>query len=256
LSQNSEDIQTALREKICRPEKIKYLGNGIDVRRFDRSRLDAQGLARLRQEFGLLEQHQVVGFVGRLVREKGLLELLTAAKLVLQRQPMTRFLLIGPVDDEKPDAFHPDTAREYGVAEACIFTGRRHDMPELFGLMNVFVLPSHREGFPRSPLEAAAMSLPSVVTDIRGCREAVESERNGLLVPLGDVPALANALLRLLENPALAQRMGETGRVMALEQFDEQLFFRTVKTEYARLLKARGITVPEQLLSLVEIAAN
>ncbi len=256
LSQNSEDVQTAIQEHICRPEQIKYLGNGIDVRRFDRRQLDAQKLAHLRRELGLSEEHQVVGFVGRLVREKGLPELLQAAKLILQRKPMTKFLFVGPPDEEKSDAFRPETTRDYGIAEACIFTGMREDMPELYGLMNIFALPSRREGFPRSPMEASAMSVPSVVTDVRGCREAVEHGRNGFLVPLDNVTGLTHAILALLDNQELARRMGEVGRTMAEEKFDEQLVFRTVKAEYARLLKAAGLALPKQLLPFAEMTAG
>lgn len=256
LSQNQEDIQTAVRTNICRPEKIQYLGNGIDVRRFDRNCLAAEPMTRLRQQLKLTNEHQVVGFVGRLVREKGIPELLQAAKIILQQRPLTKFLFVGPLDEEKSDAFSPETASEYGIADACIFTGLREDMPELYALMDVFVLPSHREGFPRSPMEASAMRVPSVVTDIRGCREVIENGQNGFLVPLGDVTALAQAILKLLGDPALALRMGEAGRAKALASFDEQLVFRRVKSEYARLLKAAGLTAPTPLLAKEVLAEN
>ena len=90
-----------------------------------------------------------------------------------------------------------EVQRQYGLEDVCVFTGERHDMPELYALMDLFVLPSHREGFPRSPMEASAMGVPSVVTDIRGCREAVQHGQNGWLVPLGDVPALVDAIERM-----------------------------------------------------------
>ena len=89
------------------------------------------------------------------------------------------------------------------------------------------------------------MKVPCVVTDIRGCREAVEHGRNGLLVPLGDVQALANAIVELLTDREKAQRMGEEGRRMALERFDERLVFEKVKAEYARLLREKGLAVPQ-----------
>lgn len=244
LSQNSEDIQTAIRERICPPGKIKYLGNGIDVRRFDRSALSAEVLADKRRELGLLPGQRVVGFVGRLVAEKGVLELLLAMQRVAHQIPDARLLLIGPVDAEKLDALKPAVAQTYGMEDVCIFTGTRQDMPELYALMDVFVLPSHREGFPRSPMEASAMGVPCVITDIRGCREAVQHEQNGLLVPLGDIEALAAAILRLLQQPDLAHRMGQTGRRIAEEKFDEQIVFAKVKAEYARLLQAKGLNVP------------
>lgn len=249
LSHNSEDVQTAIREKISPAEKIKYLGSGIDVQRFDRMRLDETLLETKRRDLGLSRKNQVVGFVGRLVREKGILELFTAAQQILRHKPATKFLIVGPIDDWKADALTPAAAREYGIADACIFTGLRNDMPELYALMDVFVLPSHREGFPRSPMEASAMSVPCVVTDIRGCREAVEHGRNGLLFPLGDSQAMATAILTLLDNAQLAAQLGTAGRKLALERFDEQQVFQKVKAEYARLLEARGMVVPEPALA-------
>jgi glycosyltransferase involved in cell wall biosynthesis len=115
-------------------------------------------------------------------------------------------------------------------------------MPEFYALMDLFVLPSHREGFPRSPMEASAMSVPSITTDIRGCREAVEHNQNGLLVPLGDVPALAQAMVDLLSNPQRSGEMGRSGRRIAEQRFDEQLVFARVKAEYARLLAEKGLS--------------
>lgn len=241
LSQNSEDINTAVREGICSPEQIKPLGNGIDISRFDRSRISSKLLARKRQELGIPEGVPVVGFVGRLVREKGILELMEAAFQIRQTVPDVRFLLIGPIDRDKPDVLTPAVAGDYGLAENCIFAGFREDMPELYALMDVFVLPSHREGFPRSPMEASAMGVPSVVTDIRGCREAVEDGRNGYLVPLKTPKAIEAAVLDLLQNKDKAMRMGERGRLMAEERFDENLVFERVKQEYALQLAAKGL---------------
>jgi glycosyltransferase involved in cell wall biosynthesis len=164
------------------------------------------------------------------------------------------FVFVGPVDT-KSDALTPDTAREYGIADVSHFLGMRRDMPELYSLMDVFVLPSHREGFPRAPMEAAAMRLPCVVTDIRGCRETVEQGRNGLLVPLGNTGALADAIVQLLTNRERARRMGEEGRRMAAERFDERTVFEKVESEYARLLIAKGISTPAPRISGEEIAS-
>ncbi|MDY7079457.1 MAG: glycosyltransferase family 4 protein [Chloroflexota bacterium] len=246
LSQSSANIQMAIREGICPPEKIKYLGNGIDVQQFDRSALDPEMLERKRRDLDLPSSVSVIGFVGRLVAEKGIWELLQAAYTILQQIPTARFLIIGPIDYDKPDALTPDIARDYNITDACIFTGMRQDMPELYALMDVFVFPSHRESFPRSPMEASAMGVPCVATDIPGCREAVEHELNGLMVPPGDVQALADAIVELLTDQEKARRMGEEGRRMALERFDEQLIFEKVKLEYARLLQAKGLTLPQQ----------
>jgi glycosyltransferase involved in cell wall biosynthesis len=102
--------------------------------------------------------------------------------------------------------------------------------------MDVLVLPSYREGFPRAPMEASAMGVPAVVTDIRGCREAVEHGVNGLLFPVGDSEALADAVLELLRNHERRRTMGAAGRKMAEERFDEQKVFDRVLEAYERLL--------------------
>jgi glycosyltransferase involved in cell wall biosynthesis len=240
LSQNEEDIETAVREGIAPRERLRYLGNGIDLGRFDPARLSPEARRRTRAGLGIAEHAPVVGFVGRLVAEKGVNDLLLAAREVLERIPGTRFLLVGGTDAEKPDRLTPE-ALERGLESALCLAGVRQDMPELYAAMDVFVLPSHREGFPRAPLEAAAMRVPCIATDIRGCRQAVSHGRTGLLVPVGEVSALAGAILTLLEDAGLAQRMGAEGRRRALREFDEQHVFKTVLAEYERLLHAKGL---------------
>jgi glycosyltransferase involved in cell wall biosynthesis len=236
LSQNREDMATAVAERIARPEQLKWLGNGIDVARFDRRRLADSSLQDLRRDIGIDSDAPVIGFVGRLVEEKGILDLLQAAKAVIEAIPNAQFLIVGPYDEEKPDALRPEVAERYGVATNCRFIGMRDDMPELYALMDVLVLPSYREGFPRAPMEASAMGVPSMVTDIRGCREAVDHGENGLLFPVGDSDALARALIELLGDEERRAQMGETGRRIAEDHFDEQKVFDRVLSEYERLL--------------------
>jgi glycosyltransferase involved in cell wall biosynthesis len=244
-SQNMEDIETAVQEGICPAEKIRHLGNGIDLNRFDRTRIGQEMIQQKRMELELPVGVPVVGFVGRLVTEKGVHELLQAALLVRERFPDIRFLIVGSTDSDKRDAITDQVVHHYHLEANCLFTGQRNDMPELFALMDLFVLPSHREGLPRAPMEASAMGVPCVVTDVRGCREVIAHEQNGLIVPLQDVAALAQAIIRLLEDKPLAQRLGETGRRMAAERFDERLVFAKVKAEYARLLQEKGLPVPQ-----------
>jgi len=235
LSQNPEDIETAVRAGICAREKIEYLGNGIDLVRFDPALVTAPERTRIRASLGIADEAPVVGFVGRLVREKGILELFTAFKRILATQPDARLLVVGPEDVVKSDAVSSQTAVEYGIAAQTVFVGYRHDMPALYAAMDVCVLPSHREGFPRSPMEASAMGVPCVATDIRGCRQVVRPEENGLLVPVGDAEALGAAIARILGDRTLAARMGEAGKRMARENFDERAVFARVIAVYRRL---------------------
>jgi glycosyltransferase involved in cell wall biosynthesis len=237
LSQNREDMDTALTEHIASPTQLKWLGNGIDLARFDRRRLTDATLEELRREIGIDANAPVVGFVGRLVEEKGILDLLEAAKAVVEALPTAQFLIVGPYDEEKPDALRPDVAERYGVAANCRFVGMRNDMPELYALMDVLVLPSYREGFPRAPMEASAMGVPTMVTDIRGCREAVDHGENGVLFPVGNADVLAQSLIELLGDDERRAQMGGAGRRIAEDRFDEQKVFDRVLSEYERLLR-------------------
>jgi glycosyltransferase involved in cell wall biosynthesis len=242
--QNEEDLAAARREGIGQSERLRYLGNGINLSRFDPSTVSPERTAALRATLGLPDGAPIVGFVGRLVREKGILDFLTALRMVRDAVPGVRALIVGPVDVDKADAVTPEAAVRAGVAEACVFTGARDDLPDLYALMNVLVLPSYREGFPRAPMEASAMSVPCVVTDIRGCRQVVDHGFNGLRVPVGDTSALALAILTILRDPATAAVMGAEGRRIAQERFDEQAVFTRIISEYVRLLRAKGMPVP------------
>jgi glycosyltransferase involved in cell wall biosynthesis len=252
LSQSQAKLEMALHERVCPPHKIELLGNGIDVVRFDPAALDPAAVAAVRAGLGLPEGVPVVGFVGRLVAEKGLPELLAAARLVRDRVPAlapqsapgVRFLLVGPGDPDKDDALQPEVAEAYGVADLCTFAGVREDLPELYALMDLFVLPSHRESFPRAPMEASAMGVPCLVSDIDGCRETVVDGLNGWLVPVGDAGALAAAIVALLADPARARAMGQAGRRLALERFDERRVFEKVQEVYERLLRQKGLPGP------------
>lgn len=233
LSQSREDLDIAVRERICAADEIEHLGNGIDVTRFDPATVDR---AASRAALGFTADDVVVGFVGRLVEEKGVRELWSAVGEVRKRHANVKLLIVGDTDTHKADAIQREDARAYGVDDMCTFTGWRDDLPVLYAAMDVFVLPSHREGFPRTPMEASAMGIPVIATDIRGCREAVQDGVNGLLVAMKSPRALAAALDRLLGDAALRARLSDGGRAMARERFDERRIFAHVERTYERLL--------------------
>jgi glycosyltransferase involved in cell wall biosynthesis len=234
---NREDVNTAIGLKICRSDQVKLLpgGLGIDLQRFDVGQVDQSLVQKKRSELGLTNDTFVVGYVGRLVREKGVLDLFAAVAQVLPQIPQLRLLVVGSYDDAKPDAVRPEAAQQYGIWNHCIFTGMRKDTEYLYSLMDVFVLPSYREGMPLSIMEAQAMGCPVVTTDARGCRESIVPGQTGLLVPSGDPSALAAALLSLYRDPALRQSFARTGRQLAQERFDQRLAFETFEQAYASL---------------------
>jgi len=237
--QNDEDLLTARRERLGRPAQWRYLGNGIDLQRFNPRAIDTRRVGALRQELGLPVGTTTVGFVGRLVREKGILDLLRAMRTVSEEFPDARLLVVGQAEPAKADAVVPHRLPAL-LRAGVIFAGEREEMPELYALMTVLALPSYREGFPRAPMEASAMGIPCVVSDIRGCRQVVDAGRNGMLVPAGDVPGLAAAVLDILRHPDRSRRLGEEGRRIARERFDERAVFTRIADEYARLLESTG----------------
>jgi lipopolysaccharide/colanic/teichoic acid biosynthesis glycosyltransferase/glycosyltransferase involved in cell wall biosynthesis len=241
LSQSREDVDTIVRERVAAADAVVHLGNGIDLTRFDRAGVDRAAIDERRKEFGFEPGDRIVGFVGRLVAEKGLCELLTAMRSVVERVPTARLLVVGPPDTSKPDALSPSTAEALGVGRFCRFVGLQTDMPAVYALMDVFVLPSHREGVPRSPMEASAMRVPCIVTDVRGCREVVDAGTTGIIVPPRDAPALADAIVRVLTDRQLASRLGDGARTVACERFDERRVFEIVRREYGRLLATKAL---------------
>src|SRR5206468_2426506 len=188
LVQNPEDL--ALLRRLGLAGHTRVLGNGVDLRRFDPARWSAADRERVRAELRVDDDQIVVGIVARLVAEKGYPELFEA----MSRLDARRFVLvcIGGDDPDKPDALARsivDAAERAGVR----FLGHRDDVDALYSAMDLFVLPSHREGFPRAAMEAAASGLPVIATDVRGCRQVVEPEVTGLLVPVRDPVPLAAA---------------------------------------------------------------
>jgi len=231
LSQNREDMQTATRERIGTPALFEHLGNGIDLAQFDPARFDAADRQAARAALGIPAGARVVGFVGRLTVSKGFADFLAAAGML---GADVHFIIVGGADTDKADAIQPDLAQQ----DRCHFLGWQPNaaLPPLYACMDVLALPSLYEGMPRVLMEAAAMGLPSVATNVKGCREVVIDGQNGFLVPLGDVPALADAIRQILDDPTTAQKMGAAGRQMALAQFDEQRVFQKVRQTYERLL--------------------
>lgn len=234
LLQNVEDVDVLRRLRV--PErKLVLLGNGIDLRRFDVDR-DTAARGELRAELGIAPTEIVVGLVGRLVAEKGYAEAFAAARIVREHAPDVRFVVVGPEDPDKPDAV-TDAQMRRARADGVMFLGERADVDRLYRAMDVFVLASHREGFPRAAMEAAAMSLPIVATDIRGCRQVVEDGRTGRLVPPRDPAALAAAILALVRDEDTRSAFGRAGREKALREFDHRRQVDITAGVYRRLLK-------------------
>jgi lipopolysaccharide/colanic/teichoic acid biosynthesis glycosyltransferase/glycosyltransferase involved in cell wall biosynthesis len=232
LLQNPEDLARLRRTRGYPRARAHLLGNGVDLRRFRPDRLTEDRRRALRRTIDVADDQLLVGCVARLVREKGLPELFDAAARLGPRYVVA---VIGPDDPDKADAITLEEqarAHDAGVR----FLGMRDDVDDLYAAMDLFVLPSHREGFPRSAMEAAATGVPVIATDVRGCRQVVDHGVTGLLVPVRDPASLADAILELGEDEPRRQRMATAARERALEAFDERQVVDTVLAVYDRQL--------------------
>jgi glycosyltransferase involved in cell wall biosynthesis len=221
LVQNPEDVDTLVRTMHVPARKVRLLGNGVDLARFDPAAVPSATRDRVRAEWGIAPDEVVVGTVGRLVREKGIVELLDAAHRLRASQPTARIVVIGPHDDGKHDAITP-TDVERAVHDGVVLAGQRTDMPACYAAMDVFVTASWREGFPRAAMEAAAMALPTVASDIRGNRQVVVDGVTGVLCPVRDPAGLAAAIAGLVADADARAAMGSAARTRAVEHFDQQ----------------------------------
>lgn len=245
FTQSEEDARTAKEARFVAPERILAIGNGVDIARFNPQA--ARPGADTRASLGIAPDAVVIGMIGRMVAEKGFGEFFDAAIGVARQVPNAVFLVIGGhLASERDPGIGEQLARaQAALGSRLILTGMRNDTPDLFAAMDLFTLPSYREGMPRTIIEAMHMARPVVATDIRGSREEVVPEVTGLLVPTRDARALEAAFMRLVLDPALRWRMGEAGRARALELFDEaKVVARQIASIRAHLppaLRARDV---------------
>jgi glycosyltransferase involved in cell wall biosynthesis len=206
LYQNAVDRDTLRRFVPARRSRV--VGNGVDLARFA---FDADGRAKLRAEWGVAAGDLVIGGVGRRVAEKGIREFATAARELSSR---ARFVWVGPDDTDKADAV--------GDLAGVDFVGAYDNMPAVYSAFDVFVLPSYREGFSRSGMEAAACGRPMVLTDIRGCREVGRDGEHLLLVPPAEVKPLVAAIEKYLDDEVLRDRLAGAAHKRAQQEFDQR----------------------------------
>lgn len=234
LVQNSEDMATLRRLGVPRT-RLCHLGNGIDVARFDPGAVSATSRDRMRARCEAGPDDVLVAAVGRLVAEKGYLDLIAALSRI---DPGARpvVAVAGGHEPDKGDALG-EADLERGRRAGVRFLGLVEPIEELYAAADVLVHPSHREGMPRAPMEAAAMGVPTVATDIRGCRQVIDDRVTGLLVTPRSASELSGAIERLVTHVALRQELGRAARQKALREFDDRRVIETVLDTYAALVE-------------------
>lgn len=241
---NSHSLREgAVRDRICPADKIEVLlagsGNGVDSAvRFNPDRVGATESLAVRAELGIPKDALVVGFVGRIVRDKGIGELVQAWKLIRREVSAAHLVLVGPVEPRDPIS---DADKRVLDEDSRIhLLGFRTDLPRLYSAMDVVVLPTYREGFPNVLLEAQSMARPVVSTLVEGCVDAVGDGVTGMLVPARDAPPLAQAVLAYLRNPELRRQHGAAGRDRVLRLFERERLWEALLGVYESLLARAG----------------
>jgi glycosyltransferase involved in cell wall biosynthesis len=244
-------VKALVRDRLCPSAKCTMVGYGnacgVDLTVFDPDRVRPQR-EPLRRQLNIPLDAVVIGAFSRLTGDKGINELIVAFQRIAERRPDVYLLVVG--SQEEKDRLLPETERvlrEHPRIRAKEFCDR-DELVSLYGVIDIFTLPTYREGFGSTPQEAQAMRVPVVVSDIDGCREGTLHGEGGLLVPPRDPEALATALEQLIDNPELRRQMGQRGRRWVEERFDDRDMTHAVVAHRLQLLAEldarRGRTSP------------
>ena len=227
-----------LKEKFASPSKLKVLGkgssNGIDTSYFDPSKYSSEFKLNLRQELKIPEANLLFIFIGRLVSEKGINELIRAFSKLHRSNPDCNLLLIGPFEQEL-DPLKPETLELIQTHPGIISVGYQLDVRPYLAISDVLTFPSYREGFPNVVMQTGAMNLPSIVTDINGCNEIISEGKNGLIIPVKDENALYCSMLNLLGNEDLRFSIASKARREITSNYERKEFWKILLKEYQEL---------------------
>jgi glycosyltransferase involved in cell wall biosynthesis len=214
----------------------KGTANGIDcTKAFNLEAMNPEAKNKTRQQYGIQPFDYVVGYVGRIVYEKGIEELAEAWALLKMQYPNLYLMIVG--EQEPQDSVSSDVMEMLFKDDHVVFTGHQKNVAEYYIAMDLHVLPSHREGLGLTPLEAGAMEIPSVVTNIDGLKETVINEKTGIKVPVKDPVKLAEAIDSLLKDPEKARRFGQTAREMVQKKFRPEIIWNELLQHYLSVLK-------------------
>jgi glycosyltransferase involved in cell wall biosynthesis len=211
----------------------KGTSNGVDaIHLFNKDRIPQEQTEALRKQYNILSTDKVVGYVGRLVKDKGIQELLTAWKQVIATHPDAKLLLVGPF--EKRDSIDQSFKDYIEQEPSIIHTGLMENVTPFYALMDVFILPSYREGFPTVVLEASAMELPIITTRSTGCIDSIIENETGVFTEINAADIAEKINLYLIDkDKAITQ--GKNGRRFIVENFDQKVIWQEIEE---KILKA------------------
>lgn len=240
FTQSEEDAIVAKRGKFLREDRILQIGNGVDtVGIFNKRNIKEIEVKSIKESLSIQNDEIVISFIGRLVEEKGILDLLEAFKM--SDKDKFKLLIIGDLDNGERDLKCKEILKKYKEEKNIYFLGNRRDINLLLHITDIFCLPSYREGMPRSIIEAMAMECAVIATNIRGSREEVVHGETGFLVPLKSSEEIAEKFSILEKDRELLKHMKEQGRKRAEQLYDEKkVVYKQLKI-FGNLLKEKGL---------------
>ncbi|MDB4902493.1 MAG: glycosyl transferase group 1 [Mucilaginibacter sp.] len=236
-----------LNSKFCKTPKLKVIGNGssngIDTDFYKLTPQLINSAGALRAKYNISESDFIFIFVGRLVKDKGIEELVDAFADINILYPDTRLLLVGGTEpDLDPLSFN--CIKQIEENSKIISVGYQSDVRKYFAISNALVFPSYREGFPNVPMQAGCFNLPCIVTNINGCNEIIEDEKNGLIIPVKDTEELKVAMERMMNDKLLYLQLKESARKMIIDRYEQSDFWFLLLDEYHTHLKEHGFLLP------------
>ena len=226
-------------ENFTKASKLSIIGNGssngIDTKYFDPVSYSENDKISLRDKLKIPQGHFLYIFVGRLVKDKGINELITAFSKLSDSNNAISLLLVGPFENDL-DPLLPESLSTIEKHPNIYTVGYQSDVRPYFSIADALVFPSYREGFPNVVMQAGAMGLPSIVTDINGCNEIIAHGKNGLIIPSKDTQALYNSIKQLSTQPSLFANLKANSREMITSRYERQQVWDALLFKYQRLL--------------------
>ena len=236
---NSKGLQQIiLQGKFCNASKLNVIGegssNGIDTEHFSRKNISKAEIESLKAKLNITQDDFVFVFVGRIVGDKGINELVNAFDKISSETSNVKLLLVGPYEEDL-DPLSELTLKRIRENENILSLGYQQEVRLFLAVSHCLVFPSYREGFPNVVMQAGAMELPGIVTDINGCNEIISHEKNGLIVPVKSVEALYLALHRILSDKELYLRLQQHAREAITSRFEQNVIWEALLAEYQKL---------------------
>lgn len=238
---NSKGLQDFIvQNKYCPPQKLKVIGsgssNGIDTSYFDPEQVSPAHLVVLKDELNIKPKDFVFCFAGRLVKDKGINELIDAFVQISKKYSSAKLLIVGHTEADL-DPLLPETLHNIEFNERIIEIGFQKDIRPYLAIANVFTFPSYREGFPNVVLQSNAMGVPCIVSDINGCNEIIKQGENGVIIPVKNSLILKQQMEFFIENPNHLKATKSEIRNFIKSKFERKVFWKLLLEEYKTLEK-------------------